>query len=60
MRGFAYLPLPLPSAYPSVPPKCGDAPYLLAEPTQGGALYHRFRLVPNQRRPDMRRSALST
>ena len=50
-RGYAYLPLPLFSAYQLVPPKCGKAPYLFAAPTQGGALCRCPQLVPNQRRP---------
>ena len=59
-RGCAYLSLPLLSSYPLVPPKCGEAPYLMAAPTQSGALCHRPRMVPNQRRPPIRRSTLST
>ena len=54
-----YLPLPLPGAYPSVPTKYRKAPYLQAAPTQGGALCRHPRLAPNQRSPQMQRSALS-
>ena len=42
------------SVYPSVPSKCGEAPFVPAAHTQDSALCHRPRLVPNQWRPQMR------